>query len=154
MNLKILPLAALLLWPPLAAAASCTLTVADLAFGDYRPNQATANDSTGMVSIACDNPAMEPETVTYSLQLGPSGNGQRASRAMQSGGEVLRYNLYTDAARSQVWGDGSEGTMAFTGGLMLPSMRTAQHAVYGRLFERQPVRPGSYGDVLQVTLVF
>ena len=107
-----------------------------------------------MVSIACDNPAMQAETVTYSLQLGPSGNGQRASRAMRSGSEQLLYNLYTDAARSQVWGDGSEGTMVFTGALQLPSTRTAQHPVYGRLFERQPVLPGSYGDALQVTLSF
>lgn len=140
--------------PQLASAASCTLSVADLAFGPYRPGQTGAIDGTGSVGLACEASGTQPETVTYSLQLGPSGNGQRANRELRDGNQSLRYNLFIDPARSQVWGDGSEGTAAISGVLTPPAVRTVQHLVHGRLYERQAVAPGTYADVLQVLLLF
>jgi spore coat protein U-like protein len=35
---------------------------------------------------------------------------------MKSGANVLNYNLYTTAAHTTVWGDGTAGTGTFSGG--------------------------------------
>jgi len=55
------------------------------------------------VSVTCD--------VTSSFQVALNkGQGSFAARQLQSGANVLYYNLYTDALRSLIWGDGTVGT--------------------------------------------
>jgi spore coat protein U-like protein len=72
---------------------------------------------------------------------------------MVSGGNELVYNLYTSAARTTVWGDGSGATSTVSGvgaGLLTAST----HTVYGRIGVNQDANPGSYSSTVTVTLTF
>jgi spore coat protein U-like protein len=71
------------------------------------------------------------------------------NRAM-SGTTPLRYNLYLDAGRTQIFGDGTGGTVTFTGA----TAATANLTVYVRIFAQQSVRSDSYSDSVVVTVTF
>jgi spore coat protein U-like protein len=76
---------------------------------------------------------------------------------MTNGASLLNYNLYTDATRTAVWGDGTGGTAVVSIKYSLPPAGTTQtdtHTVYGRAFAGQVVSVGSYLDTITVTLVF
>ena len=133
---------ALMLALPAGAAAECTLNIVDVSFGAYDPFSAGDTDITGNVSVSCD-----AET---SLQVSLSaGLGSFATRHLQSGSDLLRYNLFTDPSRLTIWGDGSPGTS-----LLSLSGTGGNYTVYGRIPARQNVPVGTYGDTITVTLIF
>jgi spore coat protein U-like protein len=73
-------------------------------------------------------------------------------------GETLGYNLYRDAARSLVWGDGTSGTTFPTGRFVFnpPSFgnnQQAQFTVYGRIPANQNPAAGTYQTVSPVTVI-
>lgn len=71
---------------------------------------------------------------------------------MLSGGSTLDYNLYIDAARSSIWGDGSSGTSHYSATLALPILNTL--TVYGRVPAAQDISAGSSSDTVVVTINF
>ena len=91
-------------------------------------------DGSGGLSITCTN------GTAWSAAAGVgSGSGASfASRRMTSGANLLAYNLYTSAARTTVWGDGTASTGAFTG----TGTGAAQSVtVYGRVGSGQTSVP-------------
>lgn len=137
-----LPTAAFALAVPQAWAAACTVVAQGVAFGTYNSLSATSLDSTGNVAVICD--VIAPYTIALS-----AGNGSSSSRTMLSGAKTLDYNLFTDATRTGVWGDGSGNTGTVSGiGLF------ANHTVYGRMPPRQNAQVGSYSDLIIVTVTF
>ncbi|MDR7993823.1 spore coat U domain-containing protein [Thermosynechococcus sp. TG252] len=85
--------------------------------------------------------------------MAPTGNaGRFTPRQMTSGRERLDYNLYIDAARTQIWGDG-------TGGSSLRTLVPVNHApttleIFGRIPTRQFVPAGIYSNTIVVTLEY
>jgi spore coat protein U-like protein len=125
-----------------AGAASCTMGIINVVFGTYNTLSASSLDGAGSVSVTCD--------VTSSFQVALSkGQGSFAARQLQSGVNVLYYNLYTDTLRSLIWGDGTAGTTLVSG-----SGTAATYTVYGRIPGGQNLPAGSYGDSITVTLNF
>jgi len=92
----------------LAYPAACTVSTLGLNFGNYDVFSTLNDDITGTVSVNC------PSSTAYSISLS-SGSGTFASRAMTSGTNLLYYNLYLDATRLTIWGDGSAGTGTVSG---------------------------------------
>lgn len=137
---------ALLLAPPVAWPA-CSVDPTPVAFGAYSPFDGAPADSTGTLRVSCD-----AVTAGYTLLLGSGGAGSYAPRRLDGGVHTLAYNLYVDALRTVVWGDGSAGTATVSGALALPG--AVEHTVYGRVPARQNVGAGSYGDVITVTIEF
>src|ERR1700744_4488415 len=86
------------------AAAHCSAGTAPVAFGKYSPTSGTALAGTGSVTVTCDSSGNG--TVTLSLSR---GGGSYATRKMASGANQLSYNLYTSAAHTTIFGDGSSG---------------------------------------------
>jgi spore coat protein U-like protein len=125
-----------------AKAATCTLNVPGLSFGSYDVFSSSSLDSAGTISISCDM------DTTYTISLGPGG-GSYALRTMLSGTHTLSYNLYIDAARTIIWGDGTGST-----GTLTNTAASANHTVYGRIPARQNAYIGSYSDAITVTLNF
>ncbi len=115
-----------------ASAAGCNVTVNAIAFGAYNPF-AGPRDATGSVAFHCTAPAS-----WISLDAGQSGDVN--DRRMTSGGEALHYNVYSDAARTQVF-----GSMSVGGGQQT-------FTLYGRIAGGQAVPPGAYSDTLVVTV--
>jgi spore coat protein U-like protein len=127
-----------------ARAVTCTIdATSSVAFGTY--NIGAANDSLGTITYTCHG---NPGAV---VSLGTGGSGSYSPRRMTAGGpDVLTYNLYTTAARTQVWGDGTGGTVTVS---VAPGNSVVLN-VYGRIPALQGVTPGSYTDSVVVTFTF
>lgn len=137
----------------LAGAATCSVSAVSLAFGNYNQFQSSHSDTVGTIAVTCSGNA--GESVAYTLSLN-SGAGTFATRRMRaSSGFVLGYNIYTTAARSTVWGDGSGGSATVSDAYVLQaSAATRNYAVYGRIFSGQKMPVGVYTDAIVVTLAF
>jgi spore coat protein U-like protein len=144
-----LTLCALLVDGPAEAASGCgVVSVTSVSFGDYNPRDRQPLDSTGSIVFECRS--VGPSDVV-SIELSRS----RASgydRSMTGGGHMLDYNLYLDAARTQVWGDGTGGTGVYRG--RPQGRQPVSVPVYGRLMPRQGVKGGLFTDRIVVTLVY
>jgi spore coat protein U-like protein len=71
---------------------------------------------------------------------------------MTSGANLLNYSLYTNAARTTVWGDGSGGTSTVSN----TGSGVAQNfTVYARVpLGQTSVATGAYADTVQVTVTY
>lgn len=69
---------------------------------------------------------------------------------MSNGTDFLIYNIYSDAARTFIWGDGTDNSVTISG----QTGATGQHPLYGRISARQNVSVGNYSDTIIVTIVF
>lgn len=133
-------------------AATCMLSVGDMTFGIYLPGQPNPVDASSSITVQCEAD-IDGEDVNYSLSIGPS-DGAFAPRTMHSEDATLSYNVFVDAARSTVWGDGSVGTGMVSGQLALPAVSSVTSLVHGRVFGGQSLRSGSYTDLLTVTVEY
>lgn len=143
--------------PLQAGAASCTITSPTLNFGSYDPLAATSHDSTAVVNVSCTRTVTPSERVNYTLTSSIGGGPAYATRRMLNGAEILNYNIYRNAARTQIWGDGTGGSFAITGSFTLNNAtptRNRNHTIYGRIPPLQDAAAGSYSDALVVTLTF
>ncbi len=118
--------------------ANCTVSTSALAFGNVNTLSGSNVDSTGGLAVTCTNGT----AWTASAGVGAGSGASFASRRMTSGGNLLAYNLYTNAARTNVWGNGTAGTANLTG----TGTGGAQNVtVYGRVGAGQTGAPaGSY----------
>lgn len=134
----------LLALAPSLAWSACSVGADGLRFGSYDPFGSADTDGAGSIAVTCD------EGTAYTLSLG-SGSGTRAARRMAYGAHELKYNLYLDAARVLVWGDGIGTTHTVTGtGTGVSQIVT----VYGRIPARQNARVGSYSDMVVLSVDF
>ncbi len=134
-------------------AANCLASAAALNFGTYTPlgGNAAANTT---ISVRCT----KNTGFTVALNRGATTGGTIAQRLLSDGsGNTLQYNLYRDAAFTQLFGDGTSGTTASgTGNGMAPASAVAV-SVYGQLPDNttnQAVPAGTYGDVINVTVTY
>ncbi len=123
------------------AAADCTASTQAVSFGAYDTLSNAALDGVGNVHVNC------AAALPFTVKLGP-GNGMIDARHMLNGTEQLGYNLYTDATRLFVWGDGLTGSSVTSTGT------SVDLPVYGRIPALQNVRVGTYIDTLVVTVTF
>jgi spore coat protein U-like protein len=140
---------------PARAGQTCTVSGNDLAFGLYDPQAGGALESTGSVDVTCTS--VGDKRVTYDIHLDTGQSGSFNTRALTNGISQLNYNLYTNAPRSQIWGDGSAGTKVVSARFNLTpvgSTQTDSYTVYGRVFAGQNVSTGSYLDTITVTVFF
>ncbi|WP_158218738.1 Csu type fimbrial protein [Roseateles aquatilis] len=128
---------------------ACNVTGSTLTFGAIDPlqNPGPADASTSL-NVTCT------KTTPYSVALSAGTNAGNpsafGSRVMKNGNNSLPYQLYLDAGRTQVWGDGnSSGVYAGTG-------TGSQQAltVYGRLPSLNGIVPGNYSDTVTVTITY
>ena len=131
--------------------AACIVSTTAVSFGVYDIFSPSPTNSTGTISFAC-NESPPPDVI---VSIGPSPNsGSFYPRKMRltGGSDLLNYNLYTDATCTNVWGDGTSGTIVLTkkAHKSIPVTLT----VYGRIPTGQDVSAGSYSDILTVILTW
>lgn len=152
-----------LLWSAQSSAAiSCDVAATGVAFGVYNPLAGADVDTTGNVNVSCTRTGLLDLTpgISYSVQLNPGNSGGYSSRELGSGAAMLNYNLYRNAARTLIWGDGTGGSSAQGGNVSFPLLnlssvtRDNDHTIYGRIFGGQNVAAGSYTDTINVTVIF
>ena len=130
------------------AAPSCTISSTSVNFGSYNVFTGSATDSTGSVTINCNGSA---HNIIVPLSQGASSTFN--PRTMQKGGETLTYNLYRDAARTTIWGDGTGGTSTYTNANP-PNNGDVNLTVYGRVPAGQDVSAGTYSDTVAAVINF
>jgi spore coat protein U-like protein len=126
----------------------CSITNAvGPSFGAYDTLSASPRDSAGFISFRCER--VGPSDVIV-IEISRGQGHSFMPRRMTRRGERLEYNLYLDAARTMIWGDGSRGTSRYQ---VRPSEgRTESIAIYARIPARQTVVPGSYSDHVVLTV--
>lgn len=130
------------------AAQACTVSVPNISFGSYDTVNATSVVQN--VTLTCPQGSFKG-VVSYSI-----GSGSYASRTLFSGatGDSLQYNLYGDAAHTQVLGDGSSGTM-FQSFKTLGNSPSTSLPIYAQLPAGQNVAPGIYTSAsITVTVTY
>ena len=136
---------------PARAAINCTwVSTNPVAFGAYDVFSGTPDDANGSVSFNCKG--VGGASVTIDLSTG--GSGTYAVRKMTRAGiETLDYNLYLNAARTQIWGNATGGTLHF-GPFPPPNNVIVLVNIYGRIPAGQNQSPGNYTDTITATINF
>lgn len=136
---------------PASARAVCEVrNVVGLSFLNYTSTSALPLDATGSITFRCTIIQLTP--VTIDLSQGTS-NSYETRRMTGPSSSTLAYNLYLDAARLLVWGNGLSGTSRY--GPVLPLLgQDITVPIYGRVPAQQSVAAGSYSDTLVVTVNF
>lgn len=128
---------------------NCTISTAPLAFGAYDPvgaHSAANLNGSGTVIVACT------KNVAPTIALGLGDNANGATRRLTDGsGNFLSYQMYRDAARTQVWGD-AVGDVVAPG--PAASKAPQSFTVYGTVTSNQDVPAGSYTDTVVATVNF
>ncbi len=144
-----LPLAvSVLLLTAAPALAACTISTTPVTFGAYDVFATAPLDSTGTVTFRC---GQGDKNITITLSKG--GAATFNPRQMRSGAQTLAYNLYRDATRTSIWGDGTGGTTIYSNANP-PAKDDVSVTIYGRIPTGQDVTAGSYADTITATILF
>ncbi len=125
---------------------NCTVTTGGVAFGAYNVFTPSALESSGTVTYQCT------VGVLIQIQLQTGSAGTFSPRTLRSGAESLAYNLYLDAARTTVWGNGAAGTSTYSG--LVATVLPVPVPIYAGIPARQDVPAGTYSDSVVATVVF
>lgn len=131
-----------------ALAANCSVSADSMDFGTYEPM--SRSNLNGVANIRAD---CRGGRTTVVVRLSPGRSGVSTNRYMTSGSDLLYYNLFTNASRTVIWGDGSAGT-SLVSRSKGNGRRRFEFMVYGRIFGSQDAVPGFYTDDIVVTVTF
>ena len=135
------------------AANTCTVAADVHAFGAYDTINPTSGTSS--ITVTCTHDKNPAVTFSYTIALS-SGPGSYASRQMTGTGDTLTYNLYTTAAHTTVWGNGTAGTATVSNSFTVPSGAGNSgfkiDTVYGLITAPQNVTPGAYSTATPITV--
>ncbi len=134
--------------PTASGAAACMVESTPIVFGNYNPIRQKDLTTVGMIHYRCLGP--HPR-LTIGLTAGDSGSF--SARLMSHGTRSIMYNLYLDAAATEVWGDGTGGTQAYV--VYSPKINTqVSIPIYGRMRGGQNVSAGGYQDNVQLVVSY
>ena len=133
---------------PFSAQAACSLTSTTILFGSYDIFSSTPLDTLGQIIFRCGN---SDHNISISIDKG--GAPTFDPRRLLNGASTLNYNLYLDAARTTIWGDGTGGTQNFF--VQNPANnQDIRIPLYGRIPAGQGTSAGNYSNTLTVTINF
>jgi len=130
----------------------CSISLTAIAFGSYNPQSASPSDTVGTISISCNSP--DPARSSFNIAMSAGSSGNINQRSMLSGQHPLYYNLYTNAARTIIWGDDSGGGESVTSNFPATSRSTVKFNIYGRIPALQNAWVGTYHDSVTVTVAY
>jgi spore coat protein U-like protein len=132
-----------------ASADGCNFNIPPLNFGVYSFIQKAPNDSSNNIKIECQN------STVVTVQIGAGQSGTVLNRYMiDAKGNQLKYNLYIDASRLGLLGDGNNGSSYFNGQNVGGIGAHPNMIIYGRLFPNQSIPAGNYSDSLVLNISF
>jgi spore coat protein U-like protein len=129
-----------------AQAQTCTVSMPTMAFGNVDVLAGTSVDTTTTLTVTCSAGAAQGQRVCISLGAG-SANDATSRQLTGPSGNKTRYDFYSDASRTQLWGSWQTGYDS--GGVQLDVAQdsTTNVTVYGRfLAAQQTAAPGSYSS--------
>ena len=130
---------------------NCQIEVRPMDFGTYDPLQAHATtplQAQSELLLLCTR--QTPAAIEF--DAGFYGVDTRA-RALGLGGIRLNYGLFSDAARSFVWGTGPDA-VTLSGSEERPDGEPLRLTVYGSIPSGQEVQAGDYTDIVTARVSF
>lgn len=124
---------------------NCTVSAADLAFGNYDPIVANVSSGAGDIADSADLTVTCTNGSEVSIAL-DNGDNFSGGRRMASGANFLSYELYQEVGHTNVFGSGAQA-VAHSG---TGAAQTV--TVFGNLPGGQNVPVGSYSDIIDVTI--
>jgi spore coat protein U-like protein len=128
---------------------NCTIAATGLSFQTGASGLLNQDLTTqGSLTVQCTN------NDAYKITLSPGASTVQTARTMvgTAGGATVNYQLYTDSARSLIWGDGTGGTVASTG---TGTGNSQTIIIYGKVPAQSPTpRPTTYTDTITATIYF
>jgi spore coat protein U-like protein len=126
---------------------SCRATITAFSFGIFSPLTQTGRLAQSFVSFNCPY-------VVAEIDLSPGTSGDVGGRSMTSGGggrqASIAYNIYLDAARTIVFGDGAAGSSAYVPG---SGISQGSFPIYAEIALGQSnVAASDYSDTLSITI--
>jgi spore coat protein U-like protein len=148
-----------------AGAPACTMSTNGLAFGNYDPTSGVAVSANGSLSFTC---TYTGTGFTATLTVSPGNSGSYTNRTLTLGAQSLNYNIYVNAADTEIFGGGTGngvgGTyyyyLCYPGGGVTCNGGGGQSGtqyvapMYGLLPGGQDVSAGLYSDTIIATLTF
>jgi spore coat protein U-like protein len=133
-----------------SVAAQCNVSAANLSFGTVNPVSSQVDATTALTVNCTKNSAY-----TVGLDAGTTTGATIAQRKMANGADIMNYNLYTDAARTTIWGNSAVAPLWVAGsgaGLGIAQTLT----VYGRVASGQTnLAVGNYQEnTITVTVTY
>ena len=116
-----------------------------MSFGTQPIVQFATLDTTAIVIVKCG------ANTAFTVAMDNGQNYASGRRVYNNGwNQYLSYEVYSDAARTQIWGNTTGRTVAGNTGLTGQATLTA----YGRIVSPVIVFPGAYSDLITVTVNF
>ncbi|MDE2305206.1 MAG: spore coat protein U domain-containing protein [Gammaproteobacteria bacterium] len=135
----------------------CTASASGINFGVYDPFAGSGLSTTGSLAVNCTGQGTGRTQVTVTVSLSPGSSANYGTRTMGSPSGPLDYNIYWDPQHTVVMGDGTGGSYYGTAGPIQigdGGSVTATGTMYGYVPPNQNVSPGSYLDVIVVTVTY
>lgn len=128
---------------------NCTVTAGTVAFGNVDVTTGAAVDGTGTISVTCTSGT----AWAAAADAGAGTGATLATRKMANGANLLDYALYTDSARTSVWGDAADASTVKISGTGTGSAQAS--TIYGTVLANQTSLPaGAYADTVTVTVTY
>lgn len=129
---------------------SCEIDAAPLTFGAFAPLDNAPLDGAGAIEVSCSGIAA---LSSISVGIGGGLNGTVAQRKLKSGANLLNYNLYSNAGRTQIWGNSTGGYPALTINNTLALLSwNSNTPVYGRIAPATSAPTGAYSDTVTISV--
>ncbi|MDR8730094.1 Csu type fimbrial protein [Burkholderia pseudomultivorans] len=125
---------------------NCNISATNVNFGTASVLSG-ALAATGSITAQCTN----GDAWKIALNGGSSGNVTARQMQRSGGGGTIGYGLYTDAAHSIAWGDGTGGSTPVTG---VGTGTSQAVTVYGAVPAQTTPAPGNYSDTITATISF
>ena len=131
---------------------SCTIETRPLSFGNFDPEAGANLDAVAQVIYTCDNQAKK---IRIEMTTGQANQFSPRRMTAGTGLDFLDYNIYLDATRQTIWGQGAYGTDVYYVNNP-PNGTSVIVPAYGRIPGRQTLSPapGQYIDALTVRVLF
>jgi spore coat protein U-like protein len=137
-------IAGLLIMSSHSLAQTCTVSMGSMAFGNVNTLAGAAVDTTATMTIICSGGQNTGQRLCVSIGAGSASDA--TSRKMTGpGGNTARYDLYSNSARTTLWGSWETGYDSAGVQLDVSRGSTTNVTVYGRFSAaQQTVPPGAY----------
>lgn len=126
---------------PAQAVRTCSISMTSVSFGNVDLTAGEAIDVTGTISVTCEGYGGDQPRLCMSIGMGAVGDS--TTRKMQGTG-TLDYDLYSNAARTSVWGSWQTGYRS-AGVQATGADGTTTYTVYARIkASQQSAASGTY----------
>ncbi len=122
---------------------SCTITADSLNFGEYYYTDSSPLIVSGKIKVSC----RRSRHTEVKLDAGQNSGGSFSPRQMDSEGNRLSYNIYTDSKQTEIWGDGTAGTVA-----QFSKKKKTKFKYYSSIPPGQNLQSGLYADMVIITV--